>query len=250
MKNKNSRLTKNQLQSRKNRRMNITRAQRQLAFVLLLVVPRIIKGKLGFSMRTNDDTFLTLSKAIHAAIVADAGGFYTPAFGGLSTLASQATAFEAAIANFLKGMLGGEAAKREAKQALKITLDAALAYINNLAFLDQPNAAEIITGAKMVLVAKPSFDKQDFAVKQGNATGEIILRSKAAKFNNKRVKGFYEWQYSLDGGVTWISLDSTVVAHTTATGMQVDVKTWFRKRSTTAKGGISAWSNAITITPV
>ena len=101
----------------------------------------------------------------------------------------------------------------------------------------------------MELVGKPSINKQDFSVKQGEATGEIILRSLAAKFNNKRVKGFYDWQYSVDDRVTWISLPSTVVAHTTATEMEVDQKTWFRKRSTTVKGGTTAWCPPIAVTP-
>lgn len=250
MKNKNSRLSKSQLQGRKNKKMSMIRSQQKFAFCLVIILPRIIKGKLGFSLRTNDERFLAMAKAIHAALVANPGGFYTPAFSGLATILSQATAFDTAIQNFLSGVLGGEAAKREAKLALKITLDAALAYINNLAFLDQVNAAEIITGAKMELVGKPSINKQDFSVRQGNGTGDIILRSLAAKFNNKRVKGFYDWQYSTDNGTTWISLDSTVVAHTTAIGMRVDVKTQFRKRSTTVKGGTTAWSHPIAITPV
>ncbi|MEP7168392.1 MAG: hypothetical protein ABI855_03405 [Bacteroidota bacterium] len=48
------------------------------------------------------------------------------------------------------------------------------------------------------------------------------------------MKTFYEWQYSVDSGLTWVSLDSTGVAKTIAVGMRVDIKTLFRKRITPA----------------
>ena len=102
----------------------------------------------------------------------------------------------------------------------------------------------------MVVIGDKSVNKPDFAVKQGTATGEIKLIALAAKFNGKRVKASYEWQYSVDGGVTWVSLDTTVVAKTIATGMRVDVKTLFRKRYTTSKGGTTAWCTPIAVTPV
>jgi hypothetical protein len=225
--------------------------QRRYALVILmLLIVRTIKGKLGIRLRSNDGTFLFAAKGIVVALTANTSGFYTPAFGSLALLNTQATSFETAIDNLVLGVIGAEGAKTEAKKALKITLDAALAYVNNLAFLDQPNAVEIITGANMLLVGTGSINKQDFAVRQGDATGEIKLSSLATKFNGKRVRGAYDWQYSTDNGLTWVSLDSTLVSKTTAIGMPVERKVLFRKRTTTVKGGISAWSVPVSITPV
>ena len=220
------------------------------AFIIMAITVRTIKGKLGVNLYTNDGTFLAKARGIFTSLTNNAGGFYSPAFSGLATIDTQADAFEAAINAFELGGIGTEEAKLIAKKALKITLDLALAYVNNLAFLDQANATQIITGADMLLVRSPFREKPDFEVKQSTATGDIILISKAIRFDGKLVRGFYEWQYSIDNGVNWISLESTTVAKTTATGMEVDVKTLFRKRTTSRKTGISAWCSAIAITPV
>jgi hypothetical protein len=226
------------------------KTQRTYRAIILLIIARAIKGKLGITLQTNDAVFLVAANGIHDALVANTGGFYTPAFASLALLATKITAFETAINNFVQGGLGTEAAKAEAKAALKIVLDAALAYVNNLAFLNQANAAEIITGANMVVITPGSVNKQDFAVRQGNATGEVNLISRAALFNGKRVRATYQWQISIDNGVTWVWLESTVVAKTVATGLQADKKALFRKRTITVKGGTSAWCAPLAITPV
>ena len=219
------------------------------AFVIVAISVRIIKGKLGFNMRTNDSTFVTKARGIFTALTNNTGSFYTPAFTGLATIDTQADALQSAINAFEQGGLGTEEAKLIAKRALKITLDAALGYVNNLAFLDQANAIQIITGADMLLVRPPFREKPDFEVKQSTATGEINLISKAIRFDGKLVRGFYEWQYSTDNGATWVSLDSTTIAKTTAMDMEVGVNTLFRKRTTSRKTGVSAWCPAIAITP-
>ena len=251
MKNKQKKLSERQIKDMQRSFGSMSvKTQRSCRPVILFLLSRTIKGKLGINMLTNDGTFLFAAQGIHAALLANTGGFYTPAFASLALLATQITSFETAINNLVMGVLGAEGAKTEAKSALKITLDAALAYVNNLAFLNQVNATEIITGANMYVITPGSINKQDFAVKQGNATGEVKLISLAARFDNKRVKASYDWQFSTDGGNKWESLDSTVVAKTVAVGMMVDIKTLFRKRSTTVKGGTSAWCSPIAITPV
>lgn len=230
-------------------RMSV-KTKRKYTVIIMAVIMRTTKGKLGFNLNTNDGTFLFKAQGIFDALTANTGGFYTPPFANLALLATQIAAFQATINDMEMGVIGAEGAKTEAKKALKITLLGALNYVNNLAFLDQANAVEIITGANMLVINAGSINKQDFAVRQGDATGEVKLISLAARFNNKRVNASYDWQYSRDNGTTWVSLDSTVVAKTVAVGMTVDLKTLFRKRSTTVKGGTTAWCNAIAITPV
>jgi hypothetical protein len=220
------------------------------SMVLLIMSVKTIKGKLGFGINAPDGVFLLNSKAIFQAFTDDVGNFFAASpFALLATLNTQNIALDKSMKDVKMGVLDAEAAKIAAKAALKLTLDTGLDYVNGLARLNQAQAAEIITSAKMMVIAEKSVNKQDFAVKQGSATGEVKLIALAAKYNSKRVKACYDWQYSIDGGTTWIALDSTLVAKTVAAGMSVDVKTLFRKRFTTAKGGTTAWCNPIGITP-
>jgi hypothetical protein len=224
--------------------------KRYACIILLAVTVPTIKGKLGFNVRTPDGRFIAKAKAIHDALLADLGGFYTPAFALLGLILTQITAMETEMNNLLLGVPGSEGAKTAAKKALKITLDSALNYINNIAFLNQADAVAIITGCTMMVIGRQELNKQDFYVLQGKGTGEVRLFSLAVKVNNKRVRASYQWQYSIDNGATWVSLDSTVGAKTVAVGMATDVKTLFRKRTVSAKGGTSAWCSPVAITPV
>ncbi len=70
------------------------------------------------------------------------------------------------------------------------------------------------------------------------APGEVIVRAKAVKGAS------YEWQYSLDGGKTWIAMGTTTVANTTLLGMTVATTVMFRFR-TTVKKTTSDWSPTI-----
>ena len=102
----------------------------------------------------------------------------------------------------------------------------------------------------MVVIQRSARVVKDFAVKQMEATGSILLRSASAKIDGKYVNASYEWQYTTDDGVTWIALPTTInKAKTIAKDMVVGVATIFRKRITTSKGGTSAWVVSKPITP-
>jgi hypothetical protein len=91
---------------------------------------------------------------------------------------------------------------------------------------------------------KTTGAKPDFGIKQG-ATGEIQLTSLAGSFNGKRCPTTYYWQYGLmvAGVMTWYDLPETVNrCKTVATGMSLTQETFFRKRTRTTNGGLSAWS--------
>lgn len=221
----------------------------QTIFVLAVTM-HIIRGKLGFTVNSKDSEVLFKSTAIQEALVLNTGGYYTPAFGQMALLGTCITTFSNSINNVNLGVLGAEGAKNTAKVNLMKVLKKALAYVNGLAEDDQANAVEIITGAKMVVIGVPSINKQDFAIKQGPGTGEVILTSLAVKVDGKYVKAVYEWQFSIDNGKTWEPLPVTTTAKTMATGMLPGIATLFRKRTSSAKTGVSTWSPAIEIHPM
>ncbi len=219
-----------------------------MIIILLSVTVKIIKGKLGFNLNTKDADFLTNSTAIYGALVKDIGGFFAIAFVGMPLLKTQIGNYSDAITNAkLKG-LGVGGAKLTAKTVLYGTLQNALSYVNDLARLNQAEAVEIIEDAKMVVIGGKTHKKQDFAVKQGIATGEAVLRSIAVMLDGKYLKATYYWQYSIDGGVTWIDLPDTQVANTKLEGMKPGVPAKFRKRTSSTKTGMTKWCTAIDFT--
>jgi len=221
-----------------------------IAYYMILfaaVADIIIKGKLGFTRSTRDSIFLANARGIYAALLLNAGGYYSPAFPNMALLLTQIGDFNDAITNVHLKIMGSSGAKRAAKKALYGTLLLALDWINNLSRLDQINAIEIITGAGMHINGSPAARKQDFEVKQGLSTGEVFLACLAVKIDDKYVRASYDWQYSIDNGANWVNLTSTQAAKTYVTGMAL-VSTKFRKRTNSKRGGVSAWCTPVTFT--
>ena len=221
---------------------------RIVIILMASVIIKTIKGKLGFNLNTKDGDFLTSSKAIFSALSKDIGSFYSPPFAGMALMKNQISDFGDAITNAKNKGLGVGGAKMAAKTLLYGTLVNALGYINDLARLDQTNAVEIIEGAQMVVIGGKSHKKQDFAVKQGSATGEAALRCLAVMIDGRYQKATYYWQYSLDGGATWIDVPQTSHANTVIKGMTAGVPAKFRKQTFSTKTGLSKWCTAIDFT--
>ncbi len=229
------------------RLMKLTSIAKSIKTLMLITVSTsgtiILKGKLGFSRSTADTVFYTKAKAIYDALLLDAGGYYTPAFDRMVLLNDQIIAFAAAMANVGLKIMGSVGAKKAAKTLLFGTLKDALNFVNTLAYNNQLFSEEIITGANLIVAGSASSRKPDFSVMAGGSTLEVILTSRAVKDGIKYVKASYDWQYSKDGGITWVDLDSTQTSKTLAVDMPLgDVA--FRKR-TNSKAGITAWCRAI-----
>jgi hypothetical protein len=219
--------------------------------IMLLVLPRLIKAKLGFTINMRDGDFLLRSQTIFEAFTNDVGGFFAAVpFAMLALLGTQNTALHNAMRKVKLGVPGAEGEKLTAKQAVKITLDSALDYVNGLVRADQPNAIEIIGTASMEVIGAKALNKQDLTVQPGTGAGEVILRVLAAKnAAGKFVRAAYEWQYNVTPGAdeaAYVYLNPTVFAKTVVTGMETGVKIWFRKRVTTSKG-TGVWSPPVSI---
>ena len=69
----------------------------------------------------------------------------------------------------------------------------------------------------------------------GPAPEQVTVRAKAVRGSA------YEWQYSIDGGLTWISISLTTVAHTSVMGLARGATCLFRFRTT--RGSVTGdWS--------
>lgn len=234
----------------------LKRTYKNQSILLWIGYTKTIKGKSGLNMNTKDGIFLKASEAIAEALTLNTSGFYSPQFTGLALLNDRNTILDTSIRNVARKVLGCGGAKMKAKKDVMKSLRSAVNFINKLAANDQKNAAEIITGAKMLVIGNYVTNKQDIKAKQGNRQGEIKLRCPAEKDEKgKYMRATYYWQYSItiNGKKVWIDLDATSIAETIATGMTRDVWTHFRKRTKKRVNGedvYSKWSAFVSIIPV
>jgi hypothetical protein len=134
----------------------------------------------------------------------------------------------------------GTRADRDAQRKLVIEDAHQLhAYVQGLANANPAQADSIAQAASMSLRKTGSRNKSDLAIKQ-TVSGTVQLVAKSLKGARS-----HEWQYSVDGGKTWVSVDPTAQAKATVTGLQPAVATVFRHRIV-LKAGPSAWSQPVT----
>jgi hypothetical protein len=103
------------------------------------------------------------------------------------------------------------------------------------------NAASIIESAGVALRKAPSHRARAFAAKQGPVSGVAKVVAEAAAR-----RASYDWEYSSDGGKTWLTAPSTLQAKTTITGLQPAATVQFRYRAVT-RTGEGDWSQPVSL---
>jgi hypothetical protein len=123
-----------------------------------------------------------------------------------------------------------------AAKALKIDLNNERAYVELVANADPANATKIAEDAAMKLRKPTVRNKPPLAVKAGATSGSVKVLAKVTKGAKAN-----DWQYSLDGGKTWVDLPSTTKATTSVANLTPGSTVQFRQRVLT-KAGVSDWS--------
>lgn len=217
--------------------------------IALMAVTAIIKGKLG--MPKNINAYKDRSIEMAAVQTANVSTYFTPAFTGLALWIARNTALNTAIFNYgQKNGTGSTALIAAAKVNVKASLNLFMAYINGLAAANQALAVSIIETALCIVITRKATTVVDFKYIMGPGSGNIRLKSAAVSYDGKKVPGTYEFQYGImvEGVIVWISLPSQKNCKIILTGMSTTVTTYFRKRSSTTKGGMSAWCAPISTT--
>ena len=106
---------------------------------------------------------------------------------------------------------------------------------------DRLTAIAIIDASGFGLRVQGVMVKPPLAVKLTGASGTVKLIAKSV---GKRAT--YDWQMSMDNGVTYTDMPSTMIAKTQAPGLTLYVRIFFRFRSL-SKAGLSAWSTGVGI---
>ncbi len=139
----------------------------------------------------------------------------------------------------------GAVATRNAKRATLVSiLQQEKAYVQGQADANPEIAPSIIESAAMVVKKVPTHPPRVFSAKPGAVSGTVkLVAPQAAR------RSSYEWQYSADGGKTWLELPPTLQAKTTVTGLTSGSTVEFRYRAVT-KTGAADWSLPITLPSV
>jgi hypothetical protein len=134
---------------------------------------------------------------------------------------------------------GAVADRDAAKKVVSDDLNNERAYVESVVNADPTNAATIVGDAGMYFRKVTSVSKPPLAVKPGAVTGTVKVVAKATTGGKMN-----EWQYSTDGGKTWIDVPPTSKATTTIANLTPATTVMFRQRVFT-KTGLSDWGQPV-----
>jgi hypothetical protein len=154
----------------------------------------------------------------------------------LATVTDAIQHLQAAETATLSRTKGAATTRNEKRTALVKVLEQLKAYIQTTADANHETSASVIQSTGLA-VKKPAVrPPRVFAAKPGAVSGSVNLVTHRAA-----ARASYEWQYSTDGGKTWLTTPSTLQTKTTIPGLPPSSTAMFRYRSVT-KHGESDWS--------
>ena len=131
----------------------------------------------------------------------------------------------------------GAVAVRDDKKAVLVRLLQQLkGYVQTTADASVENGGAIIQSASLAVKKTPVRKPRVFEAAAGAATGSAKLVAASAG-----PRSSYEWEYSIDGGKTWVTAPVTLQARTLVSGLTVGSVVLFRYRPVT-KAGEGNWS--------
>jgi hypothetical protein len=161
-----------------------------------------------------------------------------PALSALSAAVSDLQSAETLALTKAKGAV----AARNDKRAVVVSLLQQLrGYVQAVADATPENGATIIQSAGIAVRKVPLRATRVFTAKPGPVSGSAKLTATIAAR-----RASYEWQYSIDGGKTWVSAPSSLQAKTTVTGLPVGTSVLFRYKAVT-KTGEGDWSQGLAL---
>jgi hypothetical protein len=159
----------------------------------------------------------------------------------LATVTTAINALQTAETAALARAKGAVATRNEKRAALIQLVQQLKGNIQIAADASPDNSASIIQGAGIAVRKTPVRAPRVFAAKPGAVSGTVDLETDAAAR-----RASYEWEYSLDGGKTWVTAPTTLQAKTSVPGLTPGATVTFRYRPVT-KTGEGNWSQPTSI---
>ena len=136
---------------------------------------------------------------------------------------------------------GAATVLKEKRTALAALLKQLGSHIQATANASGAEAASVIQSAGVDVRKTPTRHARVFAAKPGAVSGVAVIVAPSAG-----ARSSYEWQYSADGGKTWVTAPPTVQAKTSVSGLATGTSVEFKYRAVT-KDGAGDWSAAVVL---
>ena len=180
---------------------------------------------------------ITYAQRIVTAMTGNAA-FVTPT-PTLASVQANILALQTAEASALSRIKGAATARNDKKAARVAQLQLLKGYVQSVADADPENGAAAIQSAGMAVKKTPVHKPRVFNAVQGAVSGSVKIVTASGGH-----RASYDWEYSIDGGKTWLLMPSSLQAKTSITGLAVGSTAQFRYRITT-KTGEGDWSQPI-----
>jgi hypothetical protein len=181
---------------------------------------------------------ISMVQAIEAATASASTTFPSPT----PSMAQFISDIDALVAaeNAAKTRVKGAVQTRDAKLAIVTTdLKQLVAYVETVANANPATAAAVINSAGMVVRKQPLRSKNDINFRKTAVTsGSVVVMARVGS----RQRQSHEWEYSTDGGKTWLPLPPTTQAKTTITGLTPGSTVQVKQRAVTSTGP-GAWTD-------
>jgi len=136
---------------------------------------------------------------------------------------------------------GAATTRNDKRTVLVALLEQLRAYVQAQADATPENGAAIIQSAGLAVRKTPIHAARDFHAKPGAVSGSVTLYTRSAG-----ARSAYLWEYSTDGGKTWIAAPVTVQARTTILGLTPGMTVLFRYQPV-SKTGEGDWSQTVSL---
>ena len=149
----------------------------------------------------------------------------------LATVTDAVHQLQAAETATLSRTKGAATARNEKRVALTKQLQQLKNHVQTTADASPDTSASIVQSAGIAVKKTGVRPPRLFAAKPGAVSGSVNLRTQTAAR-----RASYEWQYSTDGGKTWLPSPSTLQSKTTISGLTPGATVLFRSRPLTKHG--------------
>jgi len=142
----------------------------------------------------------------------------------------------------------GTRATRDAKAGIVVSsLESLLQYVQGLCDASPSQATTLIAAAGMQALQRGTHAKPVLGAKVGILPGSVALAAnRSLLVGATRAACVFAWEYSADGGKTWVATTPTSAARTVVTGLPSATSVTFRVSASTTKIP-GAWSQVVTL---
>jgi len=159
----------------------------------------------------------------------------------LADVSAAITALQTAETSALSRLKGTVVVRNDRRASLVTLMQELRNYVQKTADADPENGAAIIQSSGFPVRKTPVPPPRVFSAKPGAVSGSVVVTAALAA---KRAS--YEWQYSTDGGKTWIEAAPSLRARTTISNLPVASSVQLRYRPVT-KAGPGDWSQPLAV---